>query len=510
MYTVAVSYLEWIRWVATGWFRCADRVIWVDGFEDQQGMDALMDRSPDLQVSDDQGYVIARLRSDALISDRRDGGERAAGHLWLGMAAVSSFHALSTRGARLLEADAERAAVRLGEPIFEKLWIDWRDRRLENEAHWRGLSLCAAFGLEVPDLEKVPRQIVDILAGRELAPNAADVRERAIDGTRALGWASAMSVAVIEPGARSAVEQSKHHGEVVSTLKILRSDFDIRRPLLVGERMTWLASEIDKILRDVAKSSFPISTMATVLHYRNLASGGREVSLRALVADLTEIALGDSHHASLSAYFIGRGMENVAVTTLLYQSNPRGYTALAPAACQQDLNVMALAAARLEAKQLVDPAQQTDPSAEGMAEVLGANEAREVTKVATGDERVEQAAEDPLHKPDDLKTLNNGSVEVAVTTPSSDGDSDVETRTAGSSAGSATPRESVPSTLSEVNGSDEPEKPSAATKVDMFQQTMAGLEPDVSPNKSRKGQKKSDQAPQGMSTGKTTDTKSSK
>ena len=60
MYSVAISYLEWIRWVATGWFRCADRVVWIEGPEDQQGMDALMDRSPDLQVADDQGYVIAR------------------------------------------------------------------------------------------------------------------------------------------------------------------------------------------------------------------------------------------------------------------------------------------------------------------------------------------------------------------------------------------------------------------------------------------------------------------
>jgi len=85
MYTVAVSYLEWIRWVATGWFRCADRVVWVEGTDDQPGIDALLDRTPDLQVADDQGYVIACLRSDSLIPSRiSDGSARSdiVGSAW--------------------------------------------------------------------------------------------------------------------------------------------------------------------------------------------------------------------------------------------------------------------------------------------------------------------------------------------------------------------------------------------------------------------------------------------
>ena len=161
MHAVAVSYLEWIRWVATGWFRCADRVICLEGAEDQLGVDALMDRTPDLQVSDDQGYVIACLKPDAMLSGRYNGRERALGQFWLSVVAVSSFHPLSERGARLLEADSERAAVRLGDPLFEKSWIDWRDRRLEEEAHWRGLSLCDAFGLDLPVLENIANQVGD-------------------------------------------------------------------------------------------------------------------------------------------------------------------------------------------------------------------------------------------------------------------------------------------------------------------------------------------------------------
>lgn len=170
MYAVAVSYLEWIRWIATGWFRCADRVVWLENAEDQLGVDALMSRTPDLPTSDDQGYVIVCIKSNALLSHRRNNPERSVGHLWVNMEAVASFHPLSDRGARLLEADAERASVRLGKPIFESKWENWRDRQLEDEAHWRGLSLCVALGLLQPDFKSIQATVKETLAGREPPP----------------------------------------------------------------------------------------------------------------------------------------------------------------------------------------------------------------------------------------------------------------------------------------------------------------------------------------------------
>jgi hypothetical protein len=361
MHAVAVSYLEWIRWIATGWFRCADRVVWLDGAEDQQGVDALMDRTPDLQVSDDQGYVIACLKSDALFSGRHSGRERSAGHLSLSMEAVSSFHPLSIRGARLLEADAERAAVRLGEPIFEKTWGNWRDRLIEDEAHWRGRSLCAALGLKPPDLNTTPNQVSDILAGRKPTPNAAKVRDGAFEGTRALGWVSAMPVALISPSVDGGFKKTLEYENIRSVIKSLRDDLRLQRPLLDDPVVLQTAKRIDSVLRDLGAEVLPLALMATVLHYRSLALGGREVSLGALLDDLTTLALDDSLGASLSAYFIGRGMENVAVTTLLYQSDPGRYPALAPATGRRLLDVMALAAVRLESKQPVKAEQQQNP-----------------------------------------------------------------------------------------------------------------------------------------------------
>jgi hypothetical protein len=510
MYTVAVSYLEWIRWVATGWFRCADRVVWVDGADDQSGIDALLDRTPDLQVSDDQGYVIACLRTDSLISGRVSGRDRSLGHLWLSVAAVSSFHPLSIRGARLLEADAERAAVRLGEPLFEKAWADWRDRRLEDEAHWRGLSLCAAFGLDKPALNESSNQVDDILAGRKAAPNAAKIRDDAIDGTRALGWASAMSIAVMDSDVRAAFNETSEFGAIKSLIKAHRNDFDLRRPLLDDETTVTFVRGVDGVLQKLGSRVLPLELMATVLHYRSLATGGRQLTLEALVDDLVAIALEDPHHASLAAYFIGRSMENVAVTTLLYQSEPARYAALAPAPGRTQLSVMSRAARRLEARQPLDEVQKANPG--GEADANTAKENLDATSGAAAGVEVEQPVGGEQAVVDGSNSLPGDSSAVAVSAPIPLGDSSVGELPTVPLVGVDEPQGGATSAPSD--GVDEKlvqlENSSTQPPAELFPQTVDGLKPIATPVKGKKNRKKSDKTPEVRSAIETSDDTSDK
>jgi hypothetical protein len=350
-WTIAVSYLEWIRWIATGWLRCSDRLVWLDGPEDQEGMDGLMDCGPDLQVSDDQGFVIARLRPDFHGMAERIGGTRSFGHLSLPIVAVDSFHPLSSRGARLLEPDAERTATRLGKPIFEQLWGDWRDRRQEEETHRRGLSLCAALGLDTPSLVNIPADIRDVLTGRVASPNAAKAKESALGGTRAFGWAASLSVAFRDEAVRLEAKKSPRYLEAQSCIKDLKENFDLRRPLLVGEEVVILGSRMDELVHECGGTSLSTALMAVALHYRDIAANDRELSVRALVDDLAMLAMVDPGSAAFCAYSIGRGMESVAVTTLLYQSNPARYKALTPVSGSEELNVIRRAAAISEIEQ---------------------------------------------------------------------------------------------------------------------------------------------------------------
>ena len=510
MHTVAVSYLEWIRWVATGWFRCADRVVWVEGGDDQSGIDALLDRTPDLQVADDLGYVIARLRSDYLISSRISRRERSVGHLWLSVAGVSSFHPLSIRGARLLEADAERAAVRFGEPLFEKAWADWRDRQLEDEAHWRGFSLCDAFGLDRPELKNIAHQVGDILAGRKAAPNAAKVREEAIEGTRALGWASAMSVAVMEADVRAAFKETSEYVKIQKLIKARKNDFDLRRPLLDDEPTVRLVRSIDGVLRKLGAQVLPLELMATVLHYRSLATGGRELTLDALVDDLVAIDLEDPHQASLAAYFIGRSMENVAVTTLLYQSEPSRFTALAPAAGQKQLSVKSLTTKRLEARQSVYDDRKANPS--GLSDENAANQNLDTTRNSAAESRVEQPVSDQQIDRDGSISPPEDSSIVAVTPCVSSRESNVAALTTDSRDGGAEPARGVNPTPSEGVGEKiyQPENSSTEPMTELFPQTLDGLEPIVASKKGKKSRKKSDKTPEVRSAVETSDDTSDK
>jgi hypothetical protein len=509
MYTVAVSYLEWIRWVATGWFRCADRVVWLEGVEDQQGMDALMDCTPDLQVSDDQGYVIACLRPDALIPGRINGRERSVGNLWISIAAVFSFHPLSTRGARLLEADAERAAVRLGVPSYEKLWVDWRDRRLEDEAHWRGLSLCAAFGLENPELKKIPELVIEVLAGRKPAPNLAELREGAFEDTRALGWAAAMSLGVTDPELKASFKEMPEYGEIRALIKKLKEDFDLRRSLLDDGATIQLTENIDRVLRDLGADILPLGLMAATLHYRNLASRGKEVSLEGVLGDLTQIALRDPRHASLAAYFIGRSMENVAVTTLLYQSDPVRYNALTPRDGRHQLDVMARAAARCESELPSDQAEQIKSHADNTAVLSIQNGSSDELTAGAAVERSDQLVSNQLQADPNPAAHDDGNAEVVISEPSQSDSSREGMLTEGSKECVVPRHADSTSNLSEfgVAAVDQAEKINEATNTELFQPPADGNLPDNSSPKSQKKRKKEEKIPEIMSGSETFDDK---
>jgi hypothetical protein len=467
--------------------------VWLEGAEDQKGLDALMGRTPDLQVSDDQGYVIACLKPDGIYSERRNDPERAIGHLWLSIAAVSRFYPLSTRGARLLEADAERASVMLGEPIFEKTWSDWRDRQIENEAHWRGQSLCAALGLVLPDLTTISSQVSDILAGRKRTPNFAEIRDGAFEGTRALGWVSAMSVALIDPSVKTAFKEMPENGSIKTIIKTLRDDLNLRCPVLDDDVLIQTVRAIDKVLHDLGAEVLPIELMSTILHYQSLAFGGREISLGSLLDDLAKIALEDPQRASLSAYFIGRSMENVAVTTLLYQSDRDRYAALSPASECQQLDVMALAAKRIEDKQPVEPPQLINVGFETVdeeTEVVGSIGEAEATNQ---ENHAASEVKDRQHSNLGLEPQNDNNLNFAANSPSTLASPKFETPTADAIvSGEKLLGGNIyePSSTS-IDSFNEYQKLNPEPKGDIFQQAMSDLESVTVSEKSKRNRRKS-------------------
>jgi hypothetical protein len=226
--------------------------------------------------------------------------------------------------------------------------------------------------------------------------------------------------------------------------------------------------------------------MATVLHYRSLATGGRKVTLYALIEDLAAIALEDPNHAALAAYFIGRSMENVAVTTLLYQSQPSRYSALAPSVEQKQLSVMALAARRIEAKQSVDEDRKANPG--GEPDANGAKETHAATGVTTDGGCAEQPVGDQQIVRDGSISLPRESSMAAVTPPAPTGESSVAKLVTYPSADVVEPASCVDSTSSGGISKkiDWEEKTRAEPMTDRVQKTLKDPERFITHRKGKK------------------------
>ena len=365
---IAVTYLEWIRWVATGRLRCSDRVTWVSGAEDQAGFDALMDRASDLNVGDDHGYVLAGFCQGAPLRFEPAQSGAGLGTVWMPIDVVASFYPLSERGKRLLEADAVRANVRLEEPHFEARWADWQRRRRGDLARQRAAMLCKALNLAavVAD-DSVPESVLGILSGLIAPPNAE--RAESLRGSISYGWALSFAVfsELAGPGARQ--EFSKRFG-LGNLLTGMERAYAPGKPVMQSPAIP-AALEMTRHLKEACGVDLPVVLVAVVLHYRHFLTTDRPVSLEALLEDLT--ALGVRYGpkiAALAAQSVATAMDDAAVTTLMYQAMPEAFPALTHTRPRHTLDI----GARIAALKVVHPEDSDGCAVESVSLPQGAAE----------------------------------------------------------------------------------------------------------------------------------------
>ena len=139
-WVVVVTYREWLSWTACGALRLGKgRRTSVRGLgrkPSPKAFEALMNRAPDVSRWEDQAYLVAYLRRTP---PKYDGGESVELRL------VTGFHPLSARGHALLIGDAERALIRLGDPVYEDRWQEWVEaNRTASSVARRGAGTPAA------------------------------------------------------------------------------------------------------------------------------------------------------------------------------------------------------------------------------------------------------------------------------------------------------------------------------------------------------------------------------
>jgi hypothetical protein len=299
-----------------------------------------------------------------------------------------------------------------------------------------------------------------------------------------------MSIAVAEPAIKVAFKETAEYEKIQSLIKKFRDDFDLARPLLNDESDVIVVQSINEVLHKLGAEVLPLELMATTLHYKSLAIGGRQLSLKALVEDLIAIALTDPGHASLAAYFIGRSMEKVAVNTLLYQSEPARYQSLVPTPSKIGLNVMAIAAGRLETIQSEIAIEKTQASNCRVEDVVVVNQKPEATIDGS---TIDQSVAEKQLANDGSDSLENGTLEIAINTSVSTNDSTLKTLNPDLNGVSDGQQEAVlhaPSESVDTN-SKPPQNPEVDSIPDLFEKSGNALTPLSTSTKPRKNRKKS-------------------
>ncbi|WP_408595508.1 hypothetical protein [Limnohabitans sp.] len=322
------TYPEWLNWIAVGRIRCNGRVSRVRDSEDIDGFALLMDRAPDISIDDDQAFILAKLKPNFRSFQQDVASSNSQELTWLLIEAVDEFIPVSDRGARLIEADAQRAKAKIGPAIFQNAWQSWTSIQKDVRADCRGRTLVKVTGLGEPNLSLIPSQISNYLSGKVSLPNAEKASE--LRATNAFAWAASFSVFGVLVGEeeKKARTQELGLGEVI---RKLRQDFSVKEPVLKDR----LLRDIGQKLSDVIKSRLGIDVsilqLVVVFHYADVIASGKDVVLHSLVKDIGEVVMECGPIAGANtAYMIGRAMDDIAVTTLAYASTPLTFSSLVP------------------------------------------------------------------------------------------------------------------------------------------------------------------------------------
>jgi len=322
------TYPEWLNWIAVGRIRCNGRVSRVRGSEDMDGFALLMDRAPDISIDDDQAFVLAKLKPNFRSFQQDVASSNSQELTWLLIEAVDEFIPVSDRGARLIEADAQRAKAKIGPAIFQNAWNSWTSMQKDVRADCRGRTLVKVTGLGEPNLSLIPSQISNYLSGKVSLPNAEKASE--LRATNAFAWAASFSVFGVLVGEeeKKARTQELGLGEVIRKLRL---DFSVKEPVLKDRLLRDIGQKLSEVIKSRLGIDVSILQLVVVFHYADVIASGKDVVLHSLVMDIGEVIMECGPIAGANtAYMIGRAMDDIAVTTLAYASSPLTFSSLVP------------------------------------------------------------------------------------------------------------------------------------------------------------------------------------
>lgn len=337
-----ITYREWLNWVSYGEISLNNRAINYHPPEsDKNFFDCLMKKAPVVSQTEDQAYLLALLRNK---SDEEK--IKWPDNFDLPIALVVSFHPMSSRGYALLKGDANRAYVKLGEPLYESHWINWVSAKKQDSEGMAAERLCQAFGLPKFNEKMFKQEQTESIFHLLNHPTDELKNRRSNDETQcsklehllkksrklnrqpAYGWWLALSVykdllEIYAPDTVSDFEEfaRSFSEDILPSLKFVEL-FD--KPIISNMAATEFADQIADKFPLIELPDINLLQLAIIFHYQHTIHENGTVELDALGEDLTTLYSRQNENskalATIAAHFIGRHLSITGATALHYMT----------------------------------------------------------------------------------------------------------------------------------------------------------------------------------------------
>ncbi len=322
---IAVLYTEWLAWLEFRELRClVSRIRQVDQ-SDVKAFSRVIATMPFAAPGEDDSAIVARLSDRLLVPGLgRVASFETSELVRVPLEMVESFHAVTERGGRLLQIDAERRSCELHPPINESAWNDWVELEQERLAHRRGMAFLRFLSLD---------RDFDVLAGESTLPRESSLTQelrRRNEDSCSLGWAEAFAYC------RGRLSESDHSvllsPELVRVVQIRLERTELADESFASSDGIAAVNYIEALMGAKGYAAVPLIAVAALHHFAYYLRKDKPVTeaLLASIGEAVEIVRRrySAKTAAELAYRIGRDFPEAHSASLEVCSDPARFPAM--------------------------------------------------------------------------------------------------------------------------------------------------------------------------------------
>ncbi len=304
---------EWLNLISWTEISLNNRVCAINsGDMDQEKFKEMVLKAPQLNFSDESGYVVAELKDFGFDPKKLN--------FTLRIGNVVNFFGMSEHANRLLGPESTRANCKLSAPIFEPLWNSFKRDLEKKSADRRGRTFLKSLGLkEFKHIELTKEFVSKWYEGVE-SPLSSDQSSKleTLSGRTTYGWMCALIA--LSKVTRN-IENIREELNVAKKIFNEEKKYSITEPILYNCNDK-LFSTIKKLsyIEDDCKINF--ASAAMIFNYMDIFKSGKMPELENLLLDLSmlKVLCKEDEIINETAFYIGRLIPDSVNSSIFYNS----------------------------------------------------------------------------------------------------------------------------------------------------------------------------------------------